>query len=1530
MKIGYFFLAAMCCLGGTAVAQRPTDKLDRGTVAVPSGSGNLVSWRLMGEEYYGTTFNLYRNGSKVNSSPISTSNYLDNSGNSTSQYQVAAVVNGVEQEKSPAITPWTLKDGNNNPYYQFKVAKVTDRNGQDATANYQLNDISLGDVDGDGITEFIVKRNSNVAYDRTTTARNHMLECYNIKGERLWYIDLGPNMLSGADEQRDIVFYDWDGDGKAEGLLRGADNMIIHTSEGQSINIGNMSTDTRYDGIEYTSSGNEYLLYIEGATGKPYQIGPSAHPNYMVYPLPRGNDSDWGQGIIGHRSTKHYFGAPFLDGRQASIFLGRGAYTKHHFAAFDVNPSTHQLTKRWEWKSDGLSGAWFGQGYHNYGIADVDLDGRDEICFGSMVIDDNGKGLSTTGLGHGDAQHVGDFDPYRWGLEFFGCNESAPNMNYRNATTSQFYYRSVGSADDGRGLMGNFSNEYPGCLGRSVNTGMISSVADREIPNAPGIDWSDLSFRIYWDGDLLDEVLDSPGSEARDMKIEKPGTGRIFTSSGCSTNNSSKNNPGASGDILGDWREEIIVRTSDNSAIRIYATPHQTGFRIPTLWHDHQYRQAMVWQSIGYNQPPHVSYFVGQLEGITMAPPPFTNAGRTEIANGGAITVNHNGKQVLVAETNDTKITISSDASPSVATFNVPSWTQGNNDNDAIHTTYYTCTVEGAGFTGATRIVKQGEGKLVLPAVDMQNTAPTDVWNGTLQFDGTLLNSSLWLNRHTTLLSNGGQFRSIKADYNATIQPGGEAVGTITTDTLKLGFGSHVQIDLDAETQETDRLNVKVLRIETKNWQYGPKYLAPVMQFNVKGELKSGSYDLGSVDEIQTGQLENMVLEGLPSTKRTTLLLQNGLLTLLVEDLRQSASIVWNGTEGSTWNLAGTENFMLKDNASEVMQLFVTGDDVLFNDNTQQFTVNLEGQLEPNSVTVDATNNYTFQGNGALTGAATLNKQGTGTLTIKNDNTYTGATVISGGTVVVNSLSNDVQTYGNLGAKKDKASDLVLENGGTIQVVANVTQGSPMLVRGTEGGVINTPTSGADYIVNKPIQGTRLVKKGTAWMKLNVANPNLNEIVIQGGAVDITADNNISPAKTVVFEGGTLNDVDGSGSYSNYNYAVNVPKGKSGTWNLDSRATYKNKLTGEGTLTVNVRTTIQRTQLQGDWSQFEGVVKTATSSNAVFPLDNSYGLPKGELNIAAGQTVANTSGKTFAIGKVSGTGNLGGTVLYASGAPSGRVTWKLGNDARWTFSGGIIGECNIIKTGEGRVQLTGKSNDYTGTTRVEQGELAFGNSTSLGKGALTVLKGATLCGTTANDVTLQNSSYTINGTLQVGISTVATTGSITFNNKNVTFSTTGTLVLGVRRGATETLTGGACLQGINRLTMNGTVDVHVSGSHSLEEGDSVVLWKATTCTGTPKLLSRVVDIDKQLAWDTRDLSKGILHVVKDATVGVEDLTQTADVDVRVVNTNGVEVMNFRCQAREAEMYVLRSRLPRGVYVLHMQQGNTQVSHKISK
>ena len=391
--------------------------------------------------------------------------------------------------------------------------------------------------------------------------------------------------------------------------------------------------------------------------------------------------------------------------------------------------------------------------------------------------------------------------------------------------------------------------------------------------------WSDLNFRIYWDGDLCSEILNSPGT-ARDAKVEKPGTGRLFTSSGCNMNNDSKNNPCFQGDIIGDWREEIVVRCGTN--LRVYTSGIWTGYSLPTLWNDHQYRQAMVWQMMAYNQPPHLSYFLGEMEGITVAPPTLTNDGRTEIANGGNISGSNND-HLLIAETNDMSVSVSDGAAPAVLTVNTPTWVQGNDNNNNITTTTYIHTLTGGAFTGSMRLVKQGDGVLVLPKVTETYTGETNVWAGTLRFNGTMEKSPVWLNRHTRLETNGGRFSGgITADYGATIAVGS---GGISVGTLTLNHGARLKLSVGSDGTIT-QMNATKLKLTKKSgdaWeQYGPAYLKPVIDFALSGSLNDGTYFIGDVGEVSGSLTDDIILEGLDGLNKPYLSAEGGKLFLIV------------------------------------------------------------------------------------------------------------------------------------------------------------------------------------------------------------------------------------------------------------------------------------------------------------------------------------------------------------------------------------------------------------------------------------------------------------------------------------------------------------------------------------------------------------------------------------------------------------------------------------------------------------------------
>ena len=1191
------------------IAQRKTDQLDRGLVAIKTNSGVFCSWRILGEEYYDVTYNLYRNGVKI-AEGLNVSNYTDAAGSVGSKYTVKSVVRGKEKEASKEASVWSQN-----------FLEITPKHDNSITSTLVPNDACCADVDGDGELEILMKfdNQNEISANFPKNGNNGeytIMEVLKLDGTVLWWINCGPNMGDFQNNEQNIVAYDWDLDGKAEAVMRLAEGSTIHLADGTTYTIGadgkNGTAWTNYrtpktGGVEwFTHYGNEFLVYCEGSTGKPYVV-----TDFPLKRLETGETSleaAWGDGY-GHRSSKYFFGAPYLDGHKPSIFLARGIYTRHKMIALDVNPATHELTERWRWNCNNSGSSWYGNGYHNFAVADVDWDGRDEICFGSMVIDDNGKGLSTTGLGHGDAQHHGDFNPYIHGQEIFAAMEDHPGNNYRDATTSKIYYRFTAGDDDGRAMMGNFTNEYPGCQGvSSRDPNLISSVING--PLAGGTkDNITQNFRIYWDGDLCEETQNYCNGKNTAIAIYKYGKGEIDRLTGSMTNNDTKGTPCYQGDLLGDWREEIIARTKENK-IRIYSTTIPTEWRNYTLWHDMQYRNAMVWQMCGYNQPPHASYFLGELEGITMAPPALTMTDRMEVSNGGSISTSYNDKQVLLAETDNMTVSVADGVAPYIFFDNAPTWVQGHDDNSNITTETYTHTLTGGAFSGSMRLVKQGDGILELPNVVEKYTGNTDVWAGTLRFNGTLESSPLWLNRHTTLESDGGVFKAgIKADYNATLSPGTvNKAGVITVTDLKLGFGSRVLFDVFSEGQQADCIKATSLTIEKKDWKNGPQYAAPVFQFVIhpasgSSTLAEGNYLIGEIGSIE-GSLGDLVTEGLDGLD-AKLSYSDGKLYLSVGSMREPTTLTWIGNVDNVWDLNKTKNF--KNTSSDASE-FVSGDAIVFDDNASSTNVQIAEDIYPSSVVFkNNSKDYTISGS-SIGGSATLSMDGTGNVTINNANKYTGATILNSGKLTVSSLANtDGVEYGALGG----VNNTITLNGGTLANTQSIVTTQPIAI--TDNGIIDVK-AGTKLTLNGAVSGTgkELVKTSNGTLALNgkasYGKLTINQGTVQGGEI---SDRHQYPT-TVVLNGGVMKDPDNIYSYSSNAVNVEVPEGKTATWTLDSRCDYKGKLTGAGMLTVNV--TSVRCNMMGNWSQFEGTIKFQnTKTGSYDPLlqwNNSYGLGK--------------------------------------------------------------------------------------------------------------------------------------------------------------------------------------------------------------------------------------------------------------------------------------------------------------------------------
>ncbi|MDT0303501.1 rhamnogalacturonan lyase family protein [Streptomonospora wellingtoniae] len=585
---------------GDDTSGRQVEALGRGPVSVRSGDGNLVSWRMLATDPGGVAFNVYRGGTRVNPEPLTgATSYLDSPAPSGADYTVRPVVDGQEQEASPSA----LRFGRG--YLDVPLQRPAGGSTPDGSYSYSANDAGVGDLDGDGAYEIVLKWQPSNAKDNSQSGYtgSTIVDAYELDGTRLWRVDLGRNIRAGAHYTQFSV-YDLDGDGAAEVAMKTADGTV----DGRGEVIGDAGADHR-DDSGYILSGPEYLTVFEGADGSELST--------VDYRPSRGNVGDWGDDY-GNRVDRFLAGVAYLDGERPSLIMARGYYTRSVLVAWDWRDG--RLTERWTFDSDEAGSAWAGQGNHQLSIADADGDGRDEVVYGAMAVDDDGSGLWNTGYGHGDALHVGDFLPERGGLEVFDIQErtgGAAGAHLDDAATGETLWRKPtadGQEGPGRGVAADVWAGNPGAEFWAAGGG-ISGLFDGQGNNI-GRTPSSTNFVAWWDGDPVRELLDGTHIDSYGPE----GDERLLTGEGVASNNGTKSTPALSGDILGDWREEVVWRTEDSSALRIYSTPHPTSVRMPTLMHDTQYRVAMAWQNTAYNQPPHPSYFIG--DGMDAAPVP--------------------------------------------------------------------------------------------------------------------------------------------------------------------------------------------------------------------------------------------------------------------------------------------------------------------------------------------------------------------------------------------------------------------------------------------------------------------------------------------------------------------------------------------------------------------------------------------------------------------------------------------------------------------------------------------------------------------------------------------------------------------------------------------------------------------------------------------------------------------------------------------------------------------------------------------
>jgi len=1344
-----------------AQAQRRFETLGRGVVALRATSSQVyVGWRLLGDEPPGLAFNVYRstNGAaavKLNASPVTrTTDFLDVTSSAVlagaNSYHVRPLINGVE---GPASASFVLPA--NAPVRQYLAIPKSPL----AAGSYSLSQVYPADVDGDGEFELICR----LAYAVAGTPANgrFLFECYRADGSHLWTVRGGPGLLDSNDGDGFLSAADYDGDGRAEVALR--------TTNGTVFANGATLTDT---------SSQEFISILDGLTGverarTPFK--PALGPDPYGY---------WGENM---RPFYLYMATACLDGVKPSLITCRGiGGDRLHLHAWDFSNGT--ITERWSWIASASESMATG---HNLLVFDLDNDQKDEIVFIGGAIDDDGRFMYSTGLGHGDHFRFADLDPDRPGFECFAIQQDAAlgSLIYDGSTgraIRKWYLNTPG--DPSRGDAGDVDPNFRGAEVWSVMPNIWTCKGG--LIGRHGIF---PSRGIWWDRDLQREIYSGAGSGQTAPVINKINSNhdeaRLYSIYNEGVSQGFGGFPPFSGDLLGDWREEVVLDTSDRSQIRIYSTRIPAENRFYTLMQNPAYRVGATCKGrTGAISP---DYYLGG--GMAAVPPPPMVASDVVWKGGAAsnlwdvdTTANWRkagaslkflqGQSVLFDLTgaNAAPVQLATTLTPSSVTVHSP--------------VPYTFAGAGA-LAGGMPLVKAGAGTLTIQGIH-PFSGSTTVWDGALIVNGKLTQSPVTVHGGTWggapaggrtggRIGGNGEFgQGVTLEYGAAITPGNGmgAAGTLTIrGTLAQRGAASTCFDLSDDPTGTVKANDRLhvigdLQLSGTN----TIFIQPL-----NGSLAPGTYTLVTYTGTLTGGLDNLALAGLPGLP-AFLANPPGAITLVIPQTRPPAGIVWTGSQGGVWDLAQTPNWQ----RGAAADIFVPGDAVRFDDGgAANPTVDLTTTVGPASVTVDSSAHYRITGQGRISGGGGLTKSGSGTLTLLTDNDYRGVTRIQGGVLEVPTLAEAGQPS-PIGAAGSSPDQLLLD----ACTFRMLDQGGGFTNRGATlgaGGVtMDVLSAGGGMTIGGTVTGTgMLAKTGPGTLQFTAANSYSGGTVIHGGTISlgsVAANSGGLGSGPVTFLNGTLTmaNIESSASAP---WNMSVPAGSSGRLNADGRCSLRGTLSGGGDFTVSGP--YVRTDLHGNWSQFSGrlhllgdlrVANTFGYGNAAVHL--------GDCNLYSILAVP-AAGITLDLGELSG---VTAARLRGAATSNNLFTWRVGalnTDA--TFAGNIEEQnassaTAITKVGTGTWTLAG-TNTHRGATTVSAGTLAI--TGSLGASHVTVQSGATLrnAGTITGNVSVLaggtlSPAGTINGNL-TNHGVVRITGNDILSVSG-TFTNHGTLDLG--------------------------------------------------------------------------------------------------------------------------------------------------------
>ena len=1417
---------------GMASAQRIQQKLGRGVVVAKNGTAATLTWRRLAQEPENAAYNIYVNGSKINSEPLANTNFATTAAKVPvgSEVEVKVVYDG--KERSVGVPHKVRNYDLRNMFMSIRFDK-----SPLTAANYSTDYVWPADLDGDGEMDYVVNRKS------VSTGLDNYVEAYLSSGEHLWTVKLGPNELSCAGQDDMVLAYDMDCDGKADVVMQTSDGTQFWDTENKTYGLfvnGNTTGDTDGDGIiDYEKQGvrnaPRYMTVVDGMTGREKaSVEQTYNSSYN-----RTNRS----ALMGDEYNKHvgHVGVFYNDGVHPAVIMewhtrnSNGSHNYHNSAfAYDFSGG-----KAGEWKELFCKNTG-GPAFHQIRIADVDGDGKDEMQTGGYTMDDNGATLNSPGIAHGDRFRTSDIDPERPGLETFAIQQNAGDMLgqilYDAATgkaIKKWYLSGVG--DVGRGECMDVDPNHLGWEMWSTMGGVYNAKGDL-IPEHTAPYPTE---GIWWDNQLDREIVQTSDSH-HNVYIQDFYKGRLIEIakiSGYRYVTVYAKRAAFWGDIIGDWREELVLLNKENGVcvgIVGFTTDYTTDVdNIYCLQEDPAYRMQCTTK--GYYQSPNTGFYLGYDMPRPQLPP---------------VMVADDENDVFGITLGDAAITPRS----------------GMKNVYAMPVKNQTLTL--AGLDGSATLWKSQQGTLVING-DNASTGKTIISEGMLEVNGEI-KGSVDLRARGTLAGdavvNDIVFEGALNYEGCRLMPNEQM-------TFKNGLtlNKFVYMEMDIVTAE-GRQSADLLKVE------GNLSVTSPVAFTIvpaEDDVQPGKYKLIEYTGVFSGGVDNFSVRGLTGLSYKIVNEENAIWLVINAQREASLGVKWTGDVDGVWNYQ-TKNFMLNDVETE----FVAEDAIEFTDDATTTTVTVGDLMPVAKVTVDNNEKaYTFNGDGGFSGSGMLVKNGKGKLTLNTTKSnYTGATVINGGTVVVKELA-DGGMASSLGAASSSADNLkigqatlyvnnsntstnrgiTLTDTATIQVASGATslkgiiKGSGMLVK-TGAGQLNITYGGA----NTWSGGTQLVAGTLAMGAWNTTfGAATSKIEVKGNSTIRVFDQNSTSAVPTI------------------NNTIDVMKGKTLTIETGKRCAIRGKLIGAGN--VKISFPYVRGDVYTNMSAFEGVFE---STGGQLRLASAIDLSKGTLKLGAGVYAAHVKGGSGDEQVL--TSKIGSLVSTATDCTLASGNWNVGylgnND---TYAGMFNSAATLNKYGEGDLSLTGSSQ---GKVNIHEGRVLVNNtSAETTTGAITINNGGTLAGAgkTAT-VTVKKGGVISAGKSDYVTGTMTITGNLSVNMGGVVYSRV--------RGTSSTRNDAFNVEGRVALVSPVFRLERVSGEYS--EGDEIKLFTGNgqvTLSGEPQFEPAVPKTG--YLWDYSTLTTdGTIRVIADP-VGIEGIEADADKDQDIFDVSGRKLRN---------------------------------------